>query len=198
VKKLIGILLAVSLLMACGSSRQVSRIAADTTIDLSGRWNDTDARLVSEEMISDCLSRAWVNDFNMAESRKPAVIVGTIRNKSREHIDTETFTKDFERELINSGKVKFVASKGERQEIRDERDDQQTHSSDETAKRLAEETGADFMLQGSIKTTVDQIEGRRVILYQVDMELVNVESNEKVWIGNKKIKKDITQKGKKW
>jgi len=64
VKKLIGILLAVSLLMACGSSRQVSRIAADTTIDLSGRWNDTDARLVSEEMISDCLSRAWVNDFN--------------------------------------------------------------------------------------------------------------------------------------
>jgi len=94
--------------------------------------------------------------------------------------------------------VKFVASKGERQEIRDERDDQQTHSSDETAKRLAEETGADFMLQGSIKTTVDQIEGRRVILYQVDMELVNVESNEKVWIGNKKIKKDITQKGKKW
>ena len=197
-KKLIGVLLIACLMIACGSSRQVSRVAADTTIDLSGRWNDTDSRLVSQEMVSDCLARSWVNDFNMANSKKPAVIVGTIRNKSNEHIDTETFTKDFERELINSGKVKFVASKAERGEIRDERDDQQDHSSDETAKRLAMETGADFMLQGSIKTIVDQIEGRRVIFYQTDMELINVESNEKIWLGVKKIKKDITQKGKKW
>lgn len=197
-KKLIGVLLIACLMIACGSSRQVSRVAADTTIDLSGRWNDTDSRLVSQEMVSDCLARSWVNDFNMANSKKPAVIVGTIRNKSNEHIDTETFTKDFERELINSGKVKFVANKAERGEIRDERDDQQDHSSDETAKRLAMETGADFMLQGSIKTIVDQIQGRRVIFYQTDMELINVESNEKVWLGVKKIKKDITQKGKKW
>ena len=198
-KKLLTCMIIIaSLLLACGSSRQVSRIAADTTTDLSGKWNDTDSRLVSQEMIDDCLSRPWINEFNIAEGRKPAVIVGTIRNKSHEHIDTEIFTKDFERELINSGKVKFVASKGERQEIREERMDQQEHSSDETAKRLAEETGADFILQGSIKTIVDQIEGRRVIFYQTDMELVNVESNEKVWIGDKKIKIEITQKGKKW
>jgi hypothetical protein len=197
-KKLIGLLLIACLMIACGSSRQVSRVAADSTIDLSGRWNDTDSRLVSQEVVSDCLARPWVNEFNIAQSRKPAVIVGTIRNKSNEHIDTETFTKDFERELINSGKVKFVASKIERDEIRDERDDQQDNSSDETAKRLAMETGADFMLQGSIKTIVDQIEGRRVIYYQTDMELVNIESNEKVWLGGKKIKKDIKQKGKKW
>ncbi|MCD6162369.1 MAG: penicillin-binding protein activator LpoB [candidate division Zixibacteria bacterium] len=197
-KKLIGVLLIACLMFACGSSRQVSRVAADTTIDLSGRWNDADSRLVSQEMVSDCLARPWVNDFNIAEGRKPAVIVGTIRNKSNEHIDTEVFTKDFERELINSGKVKFVASRTERDEIRDERDDQQYNASDETAKRLAMETGADFMLQGSIKTIVDQIEGRRVIFYQTDMELINIESNEKVWIGAKKIKKDITQKGKKW
>lgn len=193
------VLFAISLLVfACGSSRQVTRVAADTTIDLSGNWNDTDARLVAEEMVSDCLTKPWINDFNIAYSNKPVVTVGTIRNLSREHIDTETFTTDFERELLNSGKVRFVASRDERQEIRDERQEQQEYSSDETAKRLAQEVGADFLLQGAIKTIVDQIEGKRVIYYQTDMHLVNVETNEKVWIGTKKIKKEITQKGHKW
>lgn len=197
-KKVFMFALVACLIIACGSSREVTRVGTDTTIDLSGKWNDADSRLVSQEMVTDCLSRPWINDFNIAAGGKPVVTVGMIRNKSDEHIDTETFTKDFERELLNSGKVKFVAAKGERQEIREERMDQQEYASDETIKRMAEETGADFILQGSIKTIVDQIEGRRVVFYQTDMELVNVESNEKVWIGTKKIKKDITQKGNKW
>ncbi len=197
-KKLVILVLCMTLIAACGSSRKVTRVGADTTIDLSGKWNDTDARLVAEEMVQDCLSRPWINQFNMNNSEKPVVTVGTIRNKSSEHIDTETFTKDFERELINSGKVRFVAARGERGEVREERAEQQDYASDETVKRLAEEIGADFLLIGSIKTIVDQIEGRRVILYQTDMELINVETNEKVWIGTKKIKKDIEQAGYKW
>jgi uncharacterized protein (TIGR02722 family) len=197
-KKMIALLLAVSLILACGSSREVTRIEPDTTVDLSGKWNDTDSRLVAEEMIRDALSRPWINDFNITQGTKPVVTVGEIRNMSSEHIDTETFTKDFERELLNSGKVKFVAARSDRGEIREERLDQQEYASDETVKRMAAETGADFIIQGSIKTIVDQLEGRRVVFYQTDMEMVNIESNEKVWIGTKKIKKDITQKGSKW
>lgn len=196
-KKLIGVLLMAGLLLACGSSRQVSRVAADSTIDLSGKWNDTDARLVAQETVSDCLARPWLSDFMMNEGRKPVVTVGTIRNKSNEHIDTETFITDFERELINSGKVKFIAGKAQRSDIHEEQDYQQDYASDETVKRLAEETGSDFVLLGSIKTIVDQIEGRRIVFYQTDLELINVESMEKVWLGGKKIKKDISQKGKK-
>jgi len=197
-KKVFLFALVVCLIFACGSSRKVTRVAADTTIDLSGRWNDADSRLVSQEMVTDCLSRPWINDFNIETGEKPVVTVGMIRNKSDEHIDTETFTKDFERELINSGKVKFVAAKGERQEIREERAEQQQYASAETVKRMAQETGADYVLIGSIKTIIDQIEGRRIVFYQTDMELIHVETNEKAWIGTKKIKKDITQKGKKW
>jgi uncharacterized protein (TIGR02722 family) len=197
-KKLLILLPVLILFLACGSSRKVSRVEPDTTIDLSGQWNDTDARLVSQEMIEDCLSRPWINDFNIQSSDKPVVTVGTIRNLSDEHIDTETFTTDFERELINSGKVKFVATRDQRYDIRDERADQQEYASPETAKQMARETGADFILLGAIKNIIDQIEGRRVVYYQTDMELINVETNEKVWIGTKKIKKDITQKGHKW
>ena len=192
-KKVLVLALGLCLFLACGSSRKVYRIDPETQTDLSGKWNDTDARLVAEEMIADCLSRPWLIDYVEAHGQKPVVTVGTIRNKSSEHIDTETFTTDFERELLNSGKVKFVASKIQRDEIRDERYDQQEFASEETLKRFREETGADFLLMGAIKSITDQVEGKRVIFYQTDLELIHIETNEKAWIGTKKIKKGISQ-----
>ncbi len=195
---ILPISLMILLVIGCSGSRQVTRMGAETVTDLSGNWNDTDARLVAEETIRDCLARVWITDFAAEFGRKPVVTVGTIRNKSSEHIDTETFTTDFERELINSGQIKFVAAPRQRGEIRNERQEQQQFASDETAKRLAQETGADFMLKGAIKSITDQIEGKQTKFYQVDLELINVESNEKVWIGSKKIKKGISQGKTKW
>ncbi len=188
----------VGLMCACSSQREVTRLDTESVTDLSGQWNDTDARLVAEEMIADCLSRIWLTDFIEANGRKPVVTVGTIRNKSSEHIDAETFTSDFERELLNSGKVKFVASKIQRDEVRDERYDQQEFASEETMKRFREETGADFLLVGAIKSITDQVEGKSVIFYQTDMELIDIETVEKVWIGSKEIKKGISQGKTKW
>lgn len=181
-----------------GSSTQVTRIDPETQTDLSGNWNDTDARLVAQEMITDALGRPWLTDFSSSTGNKPVVTVGTIRNLSSEHIDTETFTSDFERELINSGRVRFVASSGQRDEIRGERFDQQEFASQETMKKIRNETGADFILMGAIKTIVDQLEGTRVVYYQTDLEMINIESMEKVWIGTKKIKKGISQGKTKW
>lgn len=191
--RILLLVLVVGLLCACGSQRVVTRLDTDTVTDLSGKWNDTDARLVAEEMIGDCLSRPWLIDFVEANGKKPVVTVGTIRNKSSEHIDTETFTTDFERELLNSGKVRFVASKIQRDDIREERYDQQEFASEETVKRFREETGADYLLLGAIKSIVDQIEGEKVKFFQTDLELIDIENNEKVWIGTKKIKKGISQ-----
>ena len=182
------------LISACSTTtRTVTRISTDEVTDLSGRWNDTDSKLVAEQMIKDMIYRPWIEEFVLENDRKPVIIVGSIRNKSSEHIQTDTFVKDIERELINSGKVKFVASDKERMQILEERYYQQSHASDETAKSLAQETGADFMLIGTITSNVDAIGGKAAIFYQVDMELVNIETNEKVWMGSKEIKKFIRQ-----
>ncbi|MCF7793295.1 MAG: penicillin-binding protein activator LpoB [Candidatus Cloacimonetes bacterium] len=189
---------AVLLTLGCGPNRTVSRVSSDEVTDLSGNWNDTDSKLVAQQMIQDMVYRPWISDFMMEEDRKPVVIVGTIRNFSSEHIQTDTFIKDIERELINAGKVKFVASSKEREEIRDERMEQQSYASDDTAKRLAAESGADFMLQGGIKSNVDASGGKAAKFYQIDLELINVETNEKVWIGSKEIKKLVNKKKTKW
>jgi uncharacterized protein (TIGR02722 family) len=179
-----------SLLSACGPN--VERIRPDETRDLSGMWNDTDSRLVSEEMINDCLSRPWLSNFQSRNRKPPAVIVGTVRNLSHEHINVQTFTNDMERALINSGRVEFVASKTERGEIREERADQDIHASAESRKAMGQELGADFMLQGTINTIIDTDGKSQVRYYQVDLTLISLADNRKVWIGQKKIKKFIS------
>lgn len=185
-------------LQGCGASRTVSRVSADSQTDVSGKWNDADSRLVADQMISGLTSSTWLSEYVEKNDKKPTIIVGTIRNLSSEHIETEIFVKDIERELVNGGKVKFVASKQERDEVRQERLDQQSNASEETATKLAEEQGADFMLRGSIKDIVDKFEGKKVTYYQVDLELIHVETNEKVWLDTKKIKKVIEQSGTTW
>lgn len=182
---------------SCASGPKVTRVASDTQIDLSGRWNDTDAQQVAEAMIGDVLSRPWLSDFNMAAGRKPVVIVGEVRNRSDEHIETLVFTKSLERELINSGKVRFVAGAAERQGVRTEKQDQQLEASEATMKRLGQEMGADFYLSGVITSVTDAVDGQRVVFYKVNLELINIESSEKVWIGDKQIKKVIEQSKRK-
>ena len=186
-------------LSSCASAPKVTRTEADEQIDLSGEWNDTDSQLVSAEMIKDVLSRPWIEDFSKKKNDRPKVIVGTILNKSYEHINTETFVKDLERELVNSGRVIFVASKEERGEVRDERKDQQTGFTDSTTtKQFGKELGADFMLKGTLNSIMDEIKGKKVVYYQTDLELIDLETNSKVWLGQKKIKKFVKRPATKF
>ena len=173
------------------ASKQVTRVDTDTEIDLSGRWNDVDSRMVADEMIDDCLDHPWINNHGMEAGSKPVVIVGGIRNKSMEHIPVATFITDIERAFINSGKVRPVSSSVERSEIRAERADQGEFASIETVKRMGQELGADYMMTGEINTIEDRVEGKQVVFYQTDLTLTNIETNEKIWIGQKEIKKFI-------
>ena len=187
------LLLIVIVFLFPGCGKRVRRIDPGTTTDLSGYWNDTDSRLVSEGMISDCLSHPWIQRHVMESEARPVVIIGTVRNWSMEHIATGTFIRDLERAFVNSGQVRVVANPLEREELRGERMDQQEWASEETRRRLREETGADYMLNGAIDVIIDREDGHEVKFYQVDLFLTDIETNERIWIGQTKIKKEITR-----
>lgn len=181
-------------LLAGCSTTKVTRVDEGVKIDISGGWNDYDAKLVAEEMVKDSLSRPWLGHFTDNSSRVPVVIVGFVSNKSHEHIDSQIFTNFLEKELLNSGKVVFVASQDERKALRDERADQQKGFTDqEFMAKIGREKGADFMLLGSIHSIKDEVKGKYVISYQVNLELISLTTNEKVWIGQKNIKKKVEQ-----
>ena len=176
-------------LLSC--SHKVSRIDPTETPDISGSWNNTDSRLTAEEMIKDCLGREWLKTHNETKGKKPVVIVGMVTNKSHEHIEAETFMKDLERAYINTGKVGLVQGGKKREELRAERADQQTNSSLSTMKKFGMENGAAYILQGSINSIVDAYKRKKTVTYQINLELTNMETNEVVWIGDKKIAKYV-------
>jgi penicillin-binding protein activator len=178
-------------MVSCSTMPKVTRTDVEEQIDLSGNWNDTDSQLVAAEMIKDSLARPWITAFQTKFNKKPRVIVGAVLNKSHEHINTETFVKDLERELTNSGQVVFVASKEQRDEVREERVDQAQNASQATAKSAGQESGADFMLKGQINTIFDEAGKMQLKYYQTELELIDMQSNEKVWLGQKKIKKVV-------
>ena len=192
-KRILSYLLLASLLLFAGCATQVKRVEADRMVDLSGRWNDTDSRMVAEEMIQDSLSRPWMVEFQRATGKRPVVVVGLVQNKTHELIAVDTFIKDIEREFINSGKVRVIQAGQLRDELRSERAGQQENASPETVKRWGQELGADFILQGVVNSIVDQSRNQKLVFFQVDLGLANVESTEQVWLGSKEIKKLISR-----
>ncbi|HZH68836.1 MAG TPA: penicillin-binding protein activator LpoB [Flavobacteriaceae bacterium] len=182
-------------LMLIGCKTKVQRVSADSVTDLSGRWNETDSRLTAQEIGNDLLAHPWHNTFSSQNSgERPVIIVGMITNRSHEHIPAETFSIDIEREILNSGRIRIVQAGSKREELRAERADQQNYASQNSMKQFGLEQGADFMLQGTINSIVDQEGKEKTIFYQINLELSNLETNEKVWIGEKKIKKYLGRK----
>lgn len=184
-----------AIISSCASSSNVERIDASTQTDLSGYWNDTDVRIVAENLINQCVNANAIGAFSYGKKRDPIVILGTFKNQSDEHIDTTILSKKFEIALINSGKVGFVASSSERGEIREERNEQQTFASESTAKSLGNETGADFMLIGAVKTIVDSASGKMTRTYYVTAELIDIETNRKLWAGEDSSIKKLIKTG---
>lgn len=216
IKFLSGLLIVIATITGCTSWR-VTRTSTTQITDLSGRWNDTDSRLVAETMLEEITHASWLRRFQQTHSkqmqrlrsqeddgeqalvyseRKPVLIVGTMINNSHEHIEADTFIKDLERALIKEGEIRIVANSVFREKLRIERVGQTDFVSPETQKRLCRELGADYILFGNIHTIVDTEGTNKVVFYQIALELADLETNELVWIGDKKIKK-YTGKGKR-
>ena len=187
----IGLLLLVSLAGCAPAPSKVTRVDPNLTVDLSGKWNDNDSRMVSDEMIATCLNGKWAGEFMEYAGRLPVIMVGTVYNKTDEHISADVFTNDLERAFIESKRARVVQGGAALDEIRAIRQGQKSLSSPEVRQYLREELGVDFVIQGVINKIVDKDANRAVYFYQVDLELTDLNTIEKVWIGQKKLKKYV-------
>jgi hypothetical protein len=184
---------ALLLVIASGCvSKRVTRIEPTAVTDLSGRWNDTDSRLVANQLVEQTLGAGWAKRYTDTHGGEtPTIVVGTFANRTMEHIAVGTFVKDIERALITTGSARVVASGGQRSEMRDERKDQQQNARADTRARQGQELGARYMLAGDLQA-IEDVDGReRVVFYQVDASLIDLETNAKVWVGQHKIKKYV-------
>jgi penicillin-binding protein activator len=191
---LISFVLASAFIGCASQGTQVKR--DESAVDLSGEWNDVDADLVAKEMIHDCMSSPWADKFKQKNGRGPVVKLYPIRNKSSDHIETKYFTKQVEKALVNSGNIEVVAASDEADVTRQEQADQGSHASDETVKAAGNETGADFIMNGWVVSQNDSDgAGKTIKAFVTTMELTDIQSQKKVWLNDKKIKKQVTRSG---
>jgi penicillin-binding protein activator len=190
-KKIFTLAAVASILIFASCAHKVTRIDPIDTPDISGNWNYTDSRMTAEEMINQSLTGKWLGDHLQAKGKRPVVIVGFVTNKSHEHIEAETFMNDLEKSFVTTEKVGLVQSGKKREEMRAEKSDQQTNASVSTMKKFGLEKGADYILQGSINSIVDAFKRKKTVTYQIDLVLTNIETNEVVWIGDKKLSKNV-------
>ncbi len=181
-------LMSLFILSACQSTK-VSRVDSGEEIALTDKWNDKDSQLVAEAMINDMLGFPWIDKHLKKEGTNPAIIIQRVRNKSHEQIAVDTFLNDLKRAILRSGRADFVANSDVRNEVRAERADQEFNASLDSQNEMGEELGADYALTGSINSNVDQLDGKRVTSYQIDLSLIDMTTNREVWNGQKKIKK---------
>ncbi|MEN8208115.1 MAG: penicillin-binding protein activator LpoB [Candidatus Fermentibacteria bacterium] len=193
--KILAISAAAMLAVGCGG-REVTRTDPDTVTDLSGYWNETDAHMVADSMVNQCLDGNWLENYTISSSRGenptlPVVVVGGIYNESSEHINTDIFMSAIEQTLLESGRVLIAAGGESRGEVRSEREDQGIFASPATAAAFGQEIGADFVMTGAIGSIVDEEGSTRSIYYQISLELIDAETALKSWIGSLEIKKMI-------
>jgi len=187
-RSLIFFVLLVSL-FSC--ARSVSRIDPNQQIDLSGRWNDSDSRQVADKMVAELLNNPRFEEYAKSLGRKPAIIVGQIRNKTSEHIDADNYVKKFEMAIFNSGIADLVESDVFRDKLRDERAQQQDFADPSTVAKWGKEVGANLMLFGEMTSETDVYNSKRVVNYITTLFLTEVETNKRIWYGQKEIKKYI-------
>jgi penicillin-binding protein activator len=185
--KLLCIVL-MAFLMSC-QTRTVTRVNPDTQIDLSGRWNDSDSRMVADKMVNDLLTSEKFKDYIKEKGSKPAIVVGLIKNKTSEHIDAANYVKKFELAIYNSNVAELVESDEFRDKLRLERAQQQDFADPATVSQWGKEIGADVMLFGEMTSETDTYNNKRVVNYVTTLFLTDIETNKRVWYGQHEIKK---------
>lgn len=187
-KKLSWIVL---ILISISCQRSVTRISPETQIDLSGRWNDADSRMVAEKMINELFTSERFKEYSQENGKKPTIIVGIIKNKTSEHIDAANYIKKFELAIYNSNFADLVESDEFRDKLRQERAEQQDFADPATMARWGKETGADVMLFGEMTSETDTYNKKRVVNYITTLFLTDIETNKRVWYGQHEIKKFV-------
>lgn len=205
----VGAALLVALALLAGCGRETAVVDPQTDLHLSGNWNDADARAVAEAIIPQCLEAGWIDAFHQERGRAPVVRVGHVRSRTRQIddvVDAGIIADDLVRRLIASGRVRAVASRGEAAGeggTRDTRDEMAVHAAAAPAQR--QELAADYLLVGSILSQDDQVLDRgltgtyrEVRFYQATFELIDLTTNEKVWMGSAERKKVVEQSTVGW
>ncbi|MGM0451823.1 MAG: penicillin-binding protein activator LpoB [Thermodesulfobacteriota bacterium] len=189
-RRLIGIGLIVGglgglfLLMQLSGCRATTRdISPQETVHYDEAYDFSDKKAIVEQLTRSITRKPPLGN---AENR-PVIIAYGIANRTSDHIDTGGILDDIRKEILQSGKARFV-NKRQRQNIEEELGYQYGGNvSPDTRIRMARQVGAEFMLSGTFrsikKKQPDQVRFKRrtMMYYSLTLELTDIETGLIEW-----------------
>ncbi|MFP5441762.1 MAG: penicillin-binding protein activator LpoB [Gammaproteobacteria bacterium] len=171
-----------------GCSNKVSYGDAQAVETVNTDFGSTDLQLIATKMVDDML--AFPPIVQVTDKRRPVIVVDKIKNKTTEHIDTESITDTIQTKVINSGKFRFVDMStiaAVQQQLDFQTDSGMVDA--KTAVRLGNQIGAEYMLIGNMASIVKQSGSVKDVYYKFTLKLVHLQSGIVEWQGEKEIRK---------
>ena len=186
-KKSVIALLGLAVILG-GCSNKVSygdaQAVETTTID----FGSTDLQTIAGEMVDSMMASGSVS--YITREQRPIVFVERIKNKTSEHIDTESITDTISTKMLNSGKFRFV----DMDRVESVRDQLNFQNNDElvnqsSAIQFGKMVGAQYMLYGNLSSIVKKDGSDEDVYYKMTMRLMDLESDLIEWADETEIRK---------
>ena len=151
---------------------------------LDDKYNEADM-----QQMSDTIVKAIVACPEVSADKRPVVIVDQVKNNTEEHIDMQSLTDKIRTALIKTRRVKFVDTDAREKLDEEYRYNEAGNVAAGKKKKRGKQTGADYVMRGSMATNIQQVGNDKFIYYKLTMNLVNLESSEIDCTEEKEIRK---------
>ncbi|MCG9713939.1 penicillin-binding protein activator LpoB [Shewanella insulae] len=151
-------------------------------------FGSTDLQAITAKMVDSMLSFPPV--VAMTAKDRPVIFVDKIKNKTSEHIDTESVTDSISNKLLRSGKFRFI-DMTKVDTVRKQLDYQNNAGmvDPSTAINFGRQIGAQYMLYGNLSSIVKQDGSTKDVYYKMTMRLMDLETGLIEWSDEKEIRK---------
>ena len=151
---------------------------------LDDRFSENDMQLIAKKMI-----QSMAGSSITGRNGTPVVMIGKMRNRTSEHIDMTMLSNKVRTQLIQSGRFRF-ADVANRRDIAEEYEYQQSGYVDpDQASGPGSQTGAEYLLTGTLTANVQQVGKDKLIYYKATFQLTNLVTSEIAWTDEKEIRK---------
>ncbi|AIY67068.1 penicillin-binding protein activator LpoB [Pseudoalteromonas piratica] len=165
------------------------------TVDIG--FGSTDLQKVAAEMTDSLLVSPAMSEFS--KNGRPIFFVERIKNKTSEHIDTESITDSISTKLLRSGSVRFVDMtrvEAAREQLTYQQDGGLVDTNSAIA--FGQHVGAEYMLYGNLSSIVKFNKDKQDVYYKFTMRLMDLKTGLVEWADETEIRKNREKKRIGW
>lgn len=180
------------------TNKSVVRYGNATAVETTDiNFGSTDLQKVASQMTDSLLISPVVG--TLTANSRPIIFVENIKNKTSEHIDTESVTDSISTKLLRSGKFRFV-DMGRVAAVREQLEFQQNSGMVDASKAIAfgQQVGAQYMLYGNLASIVKSNKDKSDVYYKFTLRLMDLESGLVEWADETEIRKTKEKKFVSW